>query len=435
MITRIEAFRYRCFDDLGVNLGDPCVIVGANGAGKTTLLDIPSLIGDMVGATSIATAFLRENHRRVSRASSLTELIHQGQGETFMFAIEARLPEQVVTQLLESSTETVKANEKLWPKFIRYELRLQVFNQRELQVQNEYIYSFSEQHRPEHPSSSASAYVHGESNFQRSWIFALRRDRGDKTEIQPEVKEPFKKHRPPVKSASVPADRLAFGLIGFEGTKSFPAANWLLELLTRGAVFFDPDWSQLAAASAPGRSKEVTADGQNLPWLAMELKQLDSDRFEQWREHVSTALRQVTAIEVIEREEDHHAYFKLTYNGKYTVTSSGLSDGTLRILAITLLSYFPRPPALLVIEEPENGIHPRAIEAVLGALSAIRNCQVFISSHSPVVVANTDLANLYAARVDRNGAATIIAGKLHPRMAEWKGEVDLATLFATGVFG
>ena len=40
-------------------------------------------------------------------------------------------------------------------------------------------------------------------------------------------------------------------------------------------------------------------------------------------------------IELIKREEDYHAYFKLTYNDRYTVTSSGLSDGTLLILSLT----------------------------------------------------------------------------------------------------
>lgn len=48
-----------------------------------------------------------------------------------------------------------------------------------------------------------------------------------------------------------------------------------------------------------------------------------------------------------EREEDHHAYFVVVYQGGYEVTSSGLSDGTLRILALTILPYLPAPQLCL----------------------------------------------------------------------------------------
>ncbi len=44
MITRLEATRYRCFERLGVDVGDFRVLVGANGSGKTTLLDLPVLL-------------------------------------------------------------------------------------------------------------------------------------------------------------------------------------------------------------------------------------------------------------------------------------------------------------------------------------------------------------------------------------------------------
>ncbi|BAZ11972.1 hypothetical protein NIES4071_38000 [Calothrix sp. NIES-4071] len=41
MITRIEAFKYRCFDQLDIKVGQYQVLAGANGTGKSTLLDIP----------------------------------------------------------------------------------------------------------------------------------------------------------------------------------------------------------------------------------------------------------------------------------------------------------------------------------------------------------------------------------------------------------
>ena len=48
MITRLEATRYRCFERLGIDVGDFRVLVGANGSGKTTLLDLPVLLGELL---------------------------------------------------------------------------------------------------------------------------------------------------------------------------------------------------------------------------------------------------------------------------------------------------------------------------------------------------------------------------------------------------
>ncbi|MEZ4226975.1 MAG: AAA family ATPase [Polyangiaceae bacterium] len=426
MITRIEATNYRCFEQLDVDLGRFGVVVGANGSGKTTLLDIPVLLGDLIEAANISMAFLNASQPRGARAGSLLELVHKERGDWFIFAVEAQLPERVVRDLLEGATDTVKQHEDRWPKYVRYELRLQVFNKRALQVQNEYFFTFSEQHQP--PRNGAR--LHGEIDPKREWHFAIRREYGGEAEFRIETKPKAK-----VRGTFLDPDILALPKVRFETKTEYPAARWLVEALTDEAVFFDPVWSDLRTASKPGLPDRVTADGLNLPWLAMAMRNDLPEHFDAWKEHVRIALPQVTNIEVIEREEDHHAYFRLTYNDSYAVTSSGLSDGTLRVLALTLLPYLASPPKLLVVEEPENGIHPRAIETVLEGLSSIDDSQVLVSSHSPVVVANVKLEDLLAARLRRDGAATVIPGPDHPRLADWKGSIDLGTLFAAGVLG
>lgn len=117
------------------------------------------------------------------------------------------------------------------------------------------------------------------------------------------------------------------------------------------------------------------------------------------------------------------------------MTSSGLSDGTLRILALTLLPYLPSHalPQLLVTEEPENGIHPQAIETVLLSLSSILDSQVWISTHSPIALARTELTDILAARVHDDGSVDVIRGEQHPRLRDWRGSIDIGSLFASGV--
>ncbi len=76
-----------------------------------------------------------------------------------------------------------------------------------------------------------------------------------------------------------------------------------------------------------------------------------------------------------------------------------LSDGTLRFLALAVLEVEPESHGVLCLEEPENGIHPERIPAMLRLLQDIAADtrspvapgnplrQVIINTHAPAVVA------------------------------------------------
>ena len=441
MITRIEAYRYRCFANLAVDVGEFNVIAGANGSGKTTLLDIPTLIGDMLQQRACSDAFLqtRPAWGGAPRAHTLTELIHQQRGEDFVLAIEAELPHEVIRVLTEHSTETVQENEDLWPTGIRYEIRLQLFNKSELQIVNEYLYLYPNRQRPvlgadgglqgTLKATTKPVSKKGRPKLKQThWRPIVFREPGDPIRY---VEEVDTKARP--QETRVSPTQLALSGVSVDASQ-FPAANWFRSLLEQQVVFYDPKWSTLRQASVPGQSKTLIPSGSNLPWLALDLKKQDPGRFAAWVEHVQTALP-ISSIDVIVREEDFHAYFVVGYPGGYQVTSSGLSDGTLRIMALTLIPYLIKAPALTVTEEPENGIHPKAIEVVLQSLTSVYDSQVWISTHSPIVLAHTELKQVLCARVAEDGRVEVVHGDQHPQLKEWKGSIDLGTLFAAGVLG
>lgn len=429
MITRIEATRYRCFDRLDVDLGEFRVLVGANGSGKSMLLDIPVLLGDLLEARTLGDAFLRERGHRAPRASGFRELIFQGIGDSFILALEARLPEQPARELLEGMSEDARNKAERHLTHLRYELRLHLVGETELLVQDEYLFAYPQAHAPSRDDNAPR--LHGEGRANESWKFILKRKNGGKAEYTPETTPGARGT-----SAELGPDILALPRVLYENKLEFPSARWLLSLLTEDAVYFDPDWNTLRMASMPGLSKtQLLGSGKNAPWLALELQKTDPERFAMWKSHVRLALPQITDIRIHEREDDHHAYFRVRYGDSYEVPSSGLSEGTLRILVLTLLAYLPQPPRFLVTEEPENGIHPQATEVVLQSLSSIYDSQVIVSSHSPVVLASLNLDQILAACINESGAALVIAGPKHPRLVDWKGEVSLPTLFATGVLG
>lgn len=428
MITRIDATNYRCFERLGINFGAFSVIAGANGSGKTTLLDIPILVGDLLRSRNIAQAFVGRLLGRGARAASLTEVPFRSERESFTLGVEAKLPDPIAKALVAASPAAVRDAPEKHPTHLRYELRLEVESGHQLTVRNEYLFVF--------PLSDAYEQgrlpMQGENAEQDDWRFILKRDvHGGQTSevvLRPETKG--------AKEKETQVDRTVAALprLQYEAEAEFAAGRWFLDQLLSGALFFDPKWPELRVAAAPGLDRTLMASGENLPWLALGLHKADPERFAMWVGHVQTALPQISDISVHEREEDHHAYFRVTYEGGFSVTSSGLSEGTLRIMAFTLVAYLPNPPALLVVEEPENSIHPQAIEAIMQSLRSLYDGQVWVSTHSPVVLADGKLSELVITRLDRSGAATVVRGVEHPRLAQWKGAIDLGSLFATGVF-
>lgn len=423
MITHIDATNYRCFEKLSIATRELVVVAGANGSGKTTLLDIPVLLGELLRSRSISSAFMDPILSRGPRASTLSELCFRHNGDSFSLGIEARLPDSVRDAVVRLSSPAVQKDVSKQPTHIRYELRLRV-NEHQMAVQNEYLYLFA--HSEEYEAQRLP--LQGENANKNDWHFIIDRAYGGDSTFRPEGKGA---KRPAKIDDTLPA----FLRIQVENKKEFPAATWLLNLLLDGVVFFDPTWSKLRAPSQPGlKRKPLLSSGENLPWLALRLQEEDPERFALWVSHVRTALPQITAVAVREREDDHHAYFRVTYEAGFEVTSSGLSEGTLRILALTLLAYIEDAPRLLVVEEPENSIHPQAIATVLDSLRSLYESQVWVSTHSPVVLASTKLPELLITRLARSGAASVVPGNQHPRLVDWKGAIDLGTLFATGVF-
>ena len=83
------------------------------------------------------------------------------------------------------------------------------------------------------------------------------------------------------------------------------------------------------------------------------------------------ALAGFKSVRVVEREDDRHKYLMVKYDNGLEVPSWKASDGTLRFMALTILANLPQATGMYMVEEPENGIHPGALEELFNSLSSV----------------------------------------------------------------
>jgi predicted ATPase len=332
MISKIQALNYRCFQQLDVHWLKYNVLAGPNGSGKSTLLDIPQLFSDILSRNLIG-AFLETSPAiGAPRAQSLNELTHHYRGNDFAFVIEAELPENIVAALLDEASPAVKENKKRWLRSIRYEIRLAVFNDIELQVTEEYLWIM-----PQQTANKAQGIQIGGIR-PRNWRRVITRERGGPAHVEFEGKQRQREFL-----LRLEPDKLALANLPLDSSL-LPATVWFIEMLTQSVLTYTPNMQELRRACPPGQPRTIRADAVNLPWMVLSLKQERPRMFYLWVDHVKTALPAIRSIDAVRREDDAYAYLKIEYQGGFTVTSSGLSGGTLAILAYTILPYLGNPP-------------------------------------------------------------------------------------------
>ena len=71
----------------------------------------------------------------------------------------------------------------------------------------------------------------------------------------------------------------------------------------------------------------------------------------------------------------------------YPLKPHHLSDGTLRFICLTTALLQPEPPSTIIIDEPELGLHPYAIEILAELIqSTSKKTQLIVSTQSPSIV-------------------------------------------------
>jgi predicted ATPase len=89
----------------------------------------------------------------------------------------------------------------------------------------------------------------------------------------------------------------------------------------------------------------------------------------------------------------------------YPMQPYHLSDGSIRFICLATALLQPNPPSTIIIDEPELGLHPQAINILAELIqSASERTQVIISTQSPALIDNFAIEDIIV--VNRNNKAS-----------------------------
>jgi predicted ATPase len=122
------------------------------------------------------------------------------------------------------------------------------------------------------------------------------------------------------------------------------------------------------------------------------------------------------------------------HNSDYLFQVRDLSDGTLRFMVLATLLLQPNPPAITVIDEPELGLHPFAIEKLAGLLQvASSRTQLIVATQSPQLISALEPEDVIVA--DREEGETVLRRLDAESLEGWLEEYTLGELWQKNILG
>lgn len=421
MIRMIQTLNFRCLRYIHQCLGGFHILVGANASGKTTFLDVIAFLCQLV-SEDLEMAVTQ-------RTSNFQDLVWQREGDRFELAIELEIPSER-RKLLQ--TETYNA--------VRYEVAIGLDKEtseisllaEKVLLKKSLASSTNVDQRTLFPIEVTPPQTLITSKGSRNIKTVVNKVPGGNDNFYSEVY--YKSGKGWAPAFKLGPRKSALGNLPEDESK-FPVATWLKNLLVEGVQRLVLNSTLMRKPSPPGQPKGFRPDGSNLPWMIEALGKNHPDRYQEWIQHLKTSLPDLENIRTVERPEDRHRYLMVCYKNNLEVPSWMVSDGTLRLLALTLPAYLPELEGIYLIEEPENGIHPRAVETMFQSLSSVYDAQILLATHSPVILSIAEASQVLCFAKTEKGTTDILLGTEHPALRDWRGETNLGILFAGGVLG
>ncbi len=411
MLTRLQIIGFKNLVDADVRFGPFTCIAGPNGVGKSNLFDAIRFLSSLADKPFVdAAKCVRDESRRTGEVRALFHQRDDKPVERMRFVAEMIVPKEGADQLgLAVQARTT---------FLRYTVELgfvpsgpdQLGDRLELLFEELTYVKPSEQGKalafPVLEEWRKSAVIWRENEPRRSPYISTGEEKGA-TVIYMHADGNSHRRTPR------PASQLNRTLLSAATSLESPtAALARLEMQSWRLLQLEP--SSLRAPDEYGTENRLTADGAHLPATLYRLahSQADSDP-EAVYARIGSRLQQLISdirhLDVDRDEKRQLLTLMATDRRGVRLPARSLSDGTLRFLALSVLEADEEAVGVLCFEEPENGIHPARIPAMIrllediavetdfpvGADNPLR--QVIVNTHSPLVLGEVQADSLLGA--------------------------------------
>lgn len=406
MLTRLRVKGFKNLYDIEVRFGPFTCVAGTNGAGKSNLFDAILFLSDLANFP-IVEAAARVRSRTGKDTGSFGSLFCQtkraGPSDIELqadFLIPKTVRDDFGREAVPSSTFLT------YSLVLRHVVSPQGYERIEL-VKEELTYV---------PKSEAKKRLSFQvsQSFLDSVIAGAKRSDYISTEERDGITMiQLRQDRVQGPPSRVPASSSPRTVLSTVNTDDRPTALAARrEMQSWAQLQLEP--TKLRKADEFSSEEQLSSDGEHLPSTILRLRE-----FDRIANMLSRLLPDVDSlrVDVDEARRSRTLYLRQKDGSEHPARS--LSDGTLRFLALAVLACDPQASGVLCMEEPENGIHPARIPAMVELLKGMAVDplspagdgnplrQVIVNTHSPVVIRHLSIDDLVVAIPVRLGKSTI----------------------------
>jgi predicted ATPase len=400
MLTRLKVHGFKNLINVDLYFGPFTCIAGANGVGKSNLFDAIRFLSALADQPLVDAALsVRDEGGKTGDVRSLFSRSGVDTMTTMTFEVEMIVPPKGVDDLGQEAAASIT--------FLRYKLQLaaraedQVRAMGALELISEELNQINIGDARNHlPFAPRPAWRNSAIQGRRTSPFISTEMEGSSRLIK--VHQDGVSGRPrhllatnlprTVLSASTAAENPTALLARRE------MQSWRLLQLEPSAMRQPDDFHAPNQLAANGPHLAATLDylaqGKHNGVGKHEAAQI----YSQAANRLAELIDEVRTLRIDRDERRELLTLFVTGRDQTSHPARALSDGTLRFLALTVLALDPRQRGVICLEEPENGIHPERIPAMLQLLQDIATDpnqevnddnplrQVIINTHSPTVV-------------------------------------------------
>jgi len=183
-------------------------------------------------------------------------------------------------------------------------------------------------------------------------------------------------------------------------------------------------------------NRYLKEDGDNLPAFLYYLQQIHPKTFHRIEKVISYVVPYFEKFNLAPDANDKNSirlqWNEINHPEKY-FDATHLSDGSLRFIALATLLMQPNLPKIIIIDEPELGLHPTSITKLVGLIKSAssQDCQIIVSTQSVNLVDNFAPADIIT--VDKDDNQSIFNRLDEKKLKDWLEDYSLGDLWVKSV--